>query len=200
MNLQKWRDILRRFSGAGVYPHELAFLLDTPLRHLMISPRQLADRLHLSPYFNVLEIGPGPGFFSLEVARRIPNGRLALLDIQHQMLAKCTAKLARSAVKNYCAVQGSAEHLPFASQRFDAAFMVTVLGEVPQPRECLSEVRRLLQAGGLLSITEQSGDPDLLSPQVLQNMAADCGFVLEERFSFRGGFTLNFRSAVPPSP
>ena len=72
----------------GVYPQELAFLLDNPLRHFILSPRQLADILRRPVNAAVLEIGPGPGYFSVDVARRIPNGHLVLLDIQHEMLIK----------------------------------------------------------------------------------------------------------------
>ncbi len=44
--------------------------------HLILSPQKLSDRLHLSTGSCVLEISPGPGFFSAQVARRIPSGRL----------------------------------------------------------------------------------------------------------------------------
>ncbi len=33
-------------------------------------------------------MGPGPGFFSIDVARAIPEGRLELVDIQIEMLQK----------------------------------------------------------------------------------------------------------------
>ncbi len=65
---QKWRNILGRFGGKGTYPHELSFLLNFPLRRLLLSPETLANRLHLRENSLVLEVGPGPGFFSREVA------------------------------------------------------------------------------------------------------------------------------------
>lgn len=193
MNITKWRDVLRRFAGRGVYPYELAFVLESPLRNLILSPRKLADRLHLSAPAAVLEIGPGPGFFSAEVARRIPCGRLVLFDIQYQMLEKSRAKLKRAGVSNYWLVQGSAVRLPFRPRVFDVVFLVTVLGEVPQPRECLGDISHVLRPDGILSVTEQRGDPDALSQRELLQMAEECGFEFLEQFSFSGGFTLNLR-------
>ncbi len=192
-NWIKWRDIWRRFSGRGVYPHELAFLLESPLRNLILSPPKLADRLHLSTNSSVLEIGPGPGFFSAEVARRIPGGRLVLFDIQSEMLEKSRTRLGHAGVNNYRLVQGSADRLPFSPGTFDIVFLVTVLGEVPQPRECIDSICRVVRHGGLLSVSEQAGDPDALSKDELLHLAEQSGFEFLEQASFFSGFTLNLR-------
>lgn len=199
MNITKWRDVLRRFAGRGVYPYELAFLLESPLRNLILSPHTLANQLHLSSHSCVLEIGPGPGFFSPEVARRIPQGQLVLFDIQPQMLEKSRAKLGRAGLKNFRLVQGSAVRLPFGLGVFDVVFLVTVLGEVSQPRECLGCISSVLHPGGILSVTEQTGDPDALSPGELLRLAKESGFQFLEQFAFFGGFTLNLRKAVSGS-
>jgi predicted O-methyltransferase YrrM len=51
------------------------------------------DKIGLSPSDRVLELGPGPGYFSVELARRIPEGRLESLDLQPEMLAKARRAL-----------------------------------------------------------------------------------------------------------
>jgi ubiquinone/menaquinone biosynthesis C-methylase UbiE len=179
----------------GVYPQELAFLLDNPLRRFILSPRQLADILHLPVNADVLEIGPGPGYFSVEVARRIPNGQLVLLDIQPEMLVKSRRKLERAGLTNFHVVEGSAACLPFGSHTFDAAFLVSVLGEISQPKECLDDLRRVVRRGGLLSVTEMRGDPDALLQSEVLDLLETGGFELQEKRSFSCGFTLNFRRA-----
>jgi CAAX protease family protein len=73
MRTPAWYDVWNRFNGHGTYPHQLAFLLLLPLRSLIFSPRQLAERLDLKPNARVLELGPGPGFFSVAIARQIPH-------------------------------------------------------------------------------------------------------------------------------
>lgn len=191
-SVARWRDVFNRLAGQGVYPHELAFLLDLPLRKLILSPRQVVDRLHLSPQAQVLEIGPGPGYFSGEVARRIPGGQLTLLDIQYEMLDKNRRKLRQAALTNARWTQAGADTLPFTTESFDVVFLVTVLGEVPEPRACLQAIRPVLRPGGLLSITEMQGDPDALSQAEVQQLARQCGFTVLESFSLFKGFMLNF--------
>jgi ubiquinone/menaquinone biosynthesis C-methylase UbiE len=60
--------------------------LGSALRRLVLSPEKLADCLHPDEAARVLEIGPGPGYFSVEVARRLSQGRLDLFDLQREML------------------------------------------------------------------------------------------------------------------
>jgi uncharacterized protein len=199
----RWRDVFKRLAGEGIYPHEFAFLLDIPLRKLILSPRKLSDRLHLKADARVLEIGPGPGYFSKEVARRIPDGLLTLLDIQYEMLGKNRRKLQRAGITNAAWTQASASALPFAGPVFDIVFLVTVLGEIPDPGNCLHGIRPVLRTGGLLSITEMKGDPDALGREEVRDLANRCGFTHLETFSLSKGFTLNFskiaRSGKGPS-
>lgn len=187
-----WRDVWNRFKGRGTYPHQLAFLLLIPPRSLVFSPRQLASRLRLTDNARVLELGPGPGFFSVEIARRIPHGHLCLVDIQCEMLRKARARLRRAGRDNVSFAQASASALPFAPESFDTAFLVTVLGEVPDPASCLAELRRALRPGGLLSITELAGDPDRLSADEIAALARAAKLELAETLPMRFGFTINF--------
>jgi len=96
-------------------------------------------------------------------------------------------------VNNCHWVQGDAVRLPFGLGAFDVVFLVTVLGEVSQPRECMADIGRVLRPGGLLSVTEQKGDPDALSQKELLQLGEESGFEFLEQFSFFRGFTLNLR-------
>jgi len=188
-----WRDVWDRFKGRGAYPHQLAFLLLLPLRSLVFSPRELAARLHLSADARVLELGPGPGFFSVEIVRRIPRGHLCLVDLQREMLGKARARLRRASIANVSFVQASASALPLAREAFDAAFLVTVLGEVPDAAACVAELRDALRPGGLLSITELAGDPDAMTGNDIAALVKAANLEHAETFPMRFGFTINFR-------
>lgn len=193
MAINGWRDIWDRFKGRGAYPHQLAFLLLIPLRSLIFSPRQLAARLHLRADARVLELGPGPGFFSVEIARRVPRGHLCLVDLQREMLEKARARLRRAGAANVSFVQASASALPLAREAFDAAFLVTVLGEVPDPSACIAGSSSVLRPGGLLSITELAGDPDVMTESDITGLAKAANLERAETFPMRFGFTVNFK-------
>jgi uncharacterized protein len=191
-----WREVWDHFKGRGAYPHQLAFLLLNPLRSLLFSPRELVARLHLTANSRVLELGPGPGFFSVHIARRIPSGHLCLVDVQREMLDKARARIRRAGVSNVSFAQASASALPFARGVFDAAFLVTVLGEVPDPAACVVQLRDVLRPGGLLSITELAGDPDALTEADIAALAKAANLEHSETFTKRFGFTINFRKAA----
>ena len=188
-----------RFTGRGVYPHELAFALLLPGRGLILSPRELVRRLRLSPDERVLEIGPGPGYFSSLVARAVPAGRLQLLDLQHEMLRKARRRLRRTGAANVDFAQASAAALPYAAASFDAAFLVAVLGEVSEPIACMTALARVLRPGGRLLVAELPGDPDALSEADIRALAEASGFTALETQSLPGGFTMSLRPG-PPNP
>lgn len=158
------------------------------------SPASLAERLHLEPDSRVLELGPGPGYFSPEIARRLPRGRLALCDLQVEMLRKARRRLRRSGARNWSCAAADAGALPYAAASFDVAFLVAVLGEVPDTDACLAALASVLRPGGRLSVTELPGDPDALPEPGVREKAEAAGFAWLETLPVRGGgFTATFR-------
>jgi ubiquinone/menaquinone biosynthesis C-methylase UbiE len=193
MGWVEFKDILKRGAGRGTCPHQLAFLLEFSLRRLILSPERLAERLELKEASRVLELGPGPGYFSRAVARRIPRGYLLLVDLQREMLQKARGKLARAGLGNVGFVQADAAALPVPSGAWDCVFLVAVLGEVSDPRSCLREIYRVLRPGGLLSLTEQPGDPDFIALPEAREVVEGVGFRLEKVYGGGKNYTASFR-------
>jgi ubiquinone/menaquinone biosynthesis C-methylase UbiE len=81
-----------------------------PLRKFVLSPSKLANRLLLSPSDDVLELGCGPGYYSAEVAHRIPNGKLTLTDIQQEMLDMAKGRIDLLGISNINYVQAMQLH------------------------------------------------------------------------------------------
>lgn len=186
----------RREPGTPM-PYTQALHLLNPMRALVLPPEELVRRLHLKPDFIVLELGPGPGYFSPAVARALPQGKLVLVDVQREMLDMARKRLDRKGAKNVEYRQGSATALPAGNNSFDVAFLVAVLGEVPDRAACLREIHRVLRPHGLLSVTEfKLGDPDYIPQAELERSVHAAGF---ERCSSNTGllhYTLEFRRLV----
>jgi len=101
-------------------------------------------------------------------------------------------RLSSSDVRNADVVIGEAGALPLADQSVDCAFLVTVLGEIPDRPRALRELRRVLAPGGILSVTETLPDPDYQFMGSVRDLAGAAGFqVLEEIRRFLG-YTSNF--------
>lgn len=162
---------------SGCFPHQLSSLIDNPLRRLVIKPETLADRLSLTPSSQILEVGPGSGYFSLELARRVPQGRLELLDVQPEMIDKAMRKFGRAPPPNVGWTAADAgEELPFDDNRFDIVLLITVLGEISGREQALRSFLRVLRPGGTLAVHEHLPDPDFLRLQRLRAMVEAAGF------------------------
>ena len=116
-----------------------------------------------------------------------------LVDLQHEMLQKARGKLARSGLRNVGFVQANAAALPVPSGAWDCVFLVAVLGEVSDPRSCLREIYRVLRPGGLLSLTEQPGDPDFIALPEARELVEGVGFRLEKAYGGGKNYTASFR-------
>jgi ubiquinone/menaquinone biosynthesis C-methylase UbiE len=175
-------------------PHTQAAHLLNPLRGLLLSPGDLVRRLDLKPDFTVLELGPGPGYFSPAVARAVPRGKLVLVDVQQEMLDMARKRLDGHGVANVEYRRGDALSLPAESGSFDVAFLVAVLGEVPDRSACLREIHRVLRPDGLLSATEfRLGDPDFIPLPELESSVEAAGFRRSSRHGCLFHYTLGFR-------
>jgi ubiquinone/menaquinone biosynthesis C-methylase UbiE len=137
----------------------------------------------------VLEVGPGTGYYALPVGRWLePSGTLHILDLQQEMLDH-TMRLARvEGITNLEPRQGDARRLPYPDATFDAAYLVAVLGEVPDQDEALRELRRVVKAGGRIVVGELLGDPHMVGERSLRRRAIAAGLRFERRVGPRIGY------------
>jgi SAM-dependent methyltransferase len=142
----------------------------------------------------ILEIGPGVGVHAHSVAASLrPDGVLDVLDVQQEMLDDLVRRATRGGLTNIVARQGDAQRLPYPDSTFDAAYLVSVLGEVPDASLALREFRRVLKPAARLLIGEVLVDPDFISLPALQKMARDAGFVFERHLGPRFAYGAVFR-------
>lgn len=130
----------------------------------------------------ILEVGPGTGYYSLTVARELaPGGQLDIFDLQQEMLDHTMRHANVAGVTNLTATQGDAQKLPYPERTFDGAYLVAVLGEIPNQDVALRELRRVLRPGGRLVIGELFGDPHWVSPSALAERATNARFQFSSR-------------------
>ena len=183
---------VKRFASKGVFPHQFAFTLLIPFRNIFLSPKKLIERLELKEDHTVLEIGPGPGYFSLNVASKLKKGKLVLTDIQKEMLDYSKKRMDKKGIKNVEYKICDGNKLDFIDDSFDRVFMVTVIGEVEQKESYIKEIYRILKKGGILSISELAGDPDKMSVEEVEELVMICDFKLKNQYGSNKNYTINF--------
>jgi ubiquinone/menaquinone biosynthesis C-methylase UbiE len=137
-----------------VCPPWLCFTFDNRLRRLIHDPQSILGSL-VGPGDNVIDIGPGMGYFSIPLARMVgPTGRVTAIDIQEKMLAGLLRRAGKKGVseiiRTHKAEAGSLGDHPKAD--FILAFWM--VHEVPNQRAFLTQIFDLLKPGGRFLLVE----------------------------------------------
>jgi ubiquinone/menaquinone biosynthesis C-methylase UbiE len=182
-----------RFGHGGPMPASQAAHLLHPLRPWIHPVRQTLEKFRLKPGDTVLELGPGPGYFTIEAGRMVvPQGRIVCLDIQREMITGLLKRLDEHGSANAHPMVGDATSLPLADDSVDAAFLVTVLGEIPDRPRAMTELRRILKPGGVLAIGESLTDPDYQLEDSVRDLCRASGFEVLDHSRERLGYTMSF--------
>lgn len=172
-------------------PSALGWLINNPIRRWYT--RHLLDAVGIKAGETVLELGCGPGTFTVEAARRLgPTGKLIAVDIQPHMIAQAERRVRQAGLNNVEFHVAGAYDLPVDDESVDRAFLITVLPEIPDQHRALRELYRVLKPTGLLSISEEFLDPDYPLPKETLRRAQAAGFSLERQTGNFWIYTLNF--------
>jgi ubiquinone/menaquinone biosynthesis C-methylase UbiE len=184
--------IIRHFHKFPM-PEFLANLIDNPMRRKIQPPAEMPARHGIAPGMTVLEVGPGNGRYSLEAARCAGSqGRLVTIDIEPKMIERVQQRAQAEGITNLEAKVANVYDLPFEDGTFDAAYMITVIGEIPDPGQALREIYRVLSPAGTLAFSELIFDPDYPLQRTLVRQAAAAGFRLKHKTGNFFAYTLVF--------
>jgi len=178
-------------------PAFMTQLIDNPLRRRFIQPpAEFAERLGLEPGMSVLEIGPGKGSYTFEVARRVAPGTVYGCDISPYVVERLRERADREGLTNVDARVEDVFRLSFPDSSIDRVYMIATLPEIPSPVGALRECRRVLKPGGLLSLSELLFDPDYPLRGTEKRWAEEAGLVLEEEHGGLVCYQLNYRKPI----
>ncbi|MFI4977274.1 MAG: class I SAM-dependent methyltransferase [Solirubrobacterales bacterium] len=115
-----------------------------------------------------------------------PGGRPDVLDVQHAMLDHTVRRARELGLANIEPRRADAHALPYPDDCFDAAYLVTVLGEIPDQDTVLLELRRVLRSGSRPIVGEVLGDPHMVRFGVLRSRAEGAGCRFQRRLGQLG--------------
>jgi ubiquinone/menaquinone biosynthesis C-methylase UbiE len=177
-------------------PYGQKFWVEAP--HPIITPERLREVLDPGPGERVLEIGPGTGYYTLDMAEWVgPEGTVEIFDIQQEFLDHTTGRAEQRGLDNVVATQGDATDLPFEEDSIDAVVLTAVLGEIPDRAAALREIARVLRPGGRLVVGELFGDPHFTTFKSLCGQCGDAALRLERRSGNWFGYFARFAAPAP---
>ena len=176
-------------------PYSQRFWVEAP--HPLITRRRLREALVPDAGERLLEVGPGTGYYALPAAEWLgPDGTLEIFDLQQDMLDHTTGRARQAGLTTLVATQGDARALPYPDDVFDGAYLVAVLGEIPDQEAALRELARVVRPGGRVVVGEVIGDPHWVSPAALERRAGAAGLRLERRVGSPLGYFAVLRPAA----
>ncbi len=132
----------------------------------------------------VADIGCGPGFFTLPLAKLLVGGKLYALDIDDEMLDACRQRVGQARLGNVEVLKCGEFDFPLEQGVLDGAFLAFVVQHSPDKPRLLRAVRGLIHQRGWCTILEwyhketETGPPleRRIDPADLRVMAQEAGF------------------------
>ncbi|HSD24667.1 MAG TPA: methyltransferase domain-containing protein [Solirubrobacterales bacterium] len=168
-------------------PYSQRFWVEAP--HPLITRARLREALEPKPGERILEVGPGTGYYTLDVANWVkPDGEVDILDLQPEMLDHTMCRAGEHGLANLTPTQADAMSMPYDDATFDAAYLVTVLGEIPDQDAAIRELARVLKPDGRLVVGELLGDPHYVRLGPMRLRASGAGLNFERRVGSALGY------------
>jgi len=130
----------------------------------------------------VLEPGPGMGFFTLEMARRVgPNGRVIVIDVQPKMLEGLRKRAAKARLTERIETRlPKGDHLGVEdlAGSVDFALAFAMVHEVHNPAALFADLHQALKSSAKLLFAEPAGHVSANAFQTSLELAGKAGLVI----------------------
>jgi len=141
-------------TSPHVCPHTISFFLDNWFRKLIQNPNKI-----VGPYIKngdiVIDIGCGPGFFSIEMAKLVgKNGTVIAVDLQEKMIGHVKKKAARHGLQDRMEFHQCGPDRIGLNRQADFILAYYMVHETPTPLHFFKEIKEMLKEGGQLLVVE----------------------------------------------
>ncbi len=164
-----------------VCPVEYSGSLDNFIRRLVHKPRRILEA-HVGKGMTVLDLGCGPGYFTIELAKLVgEEGRVIAADIQQGMLDKVTGKIRGTDLEQRVEIHKCQDDMIGISQKVDFVLAFWMVHEVPDQDKLFTELKSVLKPGGNIYIIEPRFHVSLKLFESMITRIENTGFEITER-------------------
>ncbi len=159
-------------------------MLDNLIRRFLQNPKKICGP-YIQPGMKVMDIGCGPGFFTLPMAEMVgPSGTVIAIDVQREMLDLVEQKSERIGLADRIWFHQSKSDTIDLQEQADFILSFYMVHEVPDRDAFLSEIANLLVPQGKYLIVEPSFHVSDTAFQETLNCANNAGFSVVDQPKF----------------
>jgi cyclopropane fatty-acyl-phospholipid synthase-like methyltransferase len=171
-------------------PERYAKSFDDPARDKWQMPVRVLEALRLSPAASVADIGAGTGYFTVRLARAVPNGTVHAVDIEASMLDHIRKRATAEGLKNVRTVHatGTDPNLPTP---VDLVLVVDTYHHIANRAAYFRELTKSLTSDGRVAIIDFRKDAPEGPPvefrfdaEQISGEMKDAGYRLDARHEF----------------
>lgn len=160
----------------SICPVERAVGLDNSFRKLLQNPKKLLTK-YISQGMTVLDLGCGPGFFSIEIAKMLNgSGRVIAADLQEGMLDKVNLKIKGTELDQRIELHKCQDDSIDINDKVDFILAFYMIHEVPNQNNLFKELKSILNPNGKIYIVEPKFHVSKKKFSEMINRTKDIGF------------------------
>jgi ubiquinone/menaquinone biosynthesis C-methylase UbiE len=145
----------------------ISLMHDNPLIPIFRNPYRLLKAAGIKPGQKVLEVGCGPGFFTIPAAKIVgEEGSIYAVDVHPLAIKKVKEKVEREGIKNVNPILVNASDTGLPDQSIDLAFIFGLRYIAGGVENLISEMYRILKPEGVLSFEKTRGSEKKLISEV----------------------------------
>ena len=145
----------------------IVLMHDNPLLPIFRNPYKLLNRAGLKSGQKVLEVGCGPGFFTIPAANIVgKEGIVYAIDTHPLAIERVKNKIKRAGIKNVTPILANASDTGLQDQSIDLAFLFGLPYIAGGLENVISEIHRILKPRGVLSFEKTRGSEKKLIEEV----------------------------------
>jgi ubiquinone/menaquinone biosynthesis C-methylase UbiE len=154
----------------------ISLMHDNPILPIFRKPERLLAAAGLGAGQSVLEVGCGPGFFTVPAAKVVgEEGTIYAVDMHPAAIARVKERIESGGIRNVTPIVSNASDTGLTDKSIDLAFVFGLLHIAGGIEDVISEIYRVLKPDGVLAFEKTRG-PE----KILIEAAEAGGFVYRE--------------------
>jgi ubiquinone/menaquinone biosynthesis C-methylase UbiE len=145
----------------------ISVMHDNPLLSLLKNPYRSLETAGLKPDQKVLEVGCGPGFFTIPAAKMVgEKGVIYAVDVNQRAIKRVEEKMHKLGMDNIKPILGNAANSGLQEGSIDLAFIFGLRYIADGLSNLILEMYRILKPRGILSFDKTTGSGDKLVEEI----------------------------------